>query len=42
MVVQDNFLTEILYEEVKKQIIKSKVKTDVDHVNHHFLKKHML
>ena len=37
-----NFLTEILYLEVKKQIIKSKVKADVDNVNHHFSKKHVL
>ena len=42
MVVRDNFLTDILYKKVKKQIIKSKVKADVDYVKHYFLKKHML
>ena len=30
-----------LYEELKKQIIKSKVEGDLDHVNHSFLKKHL-
>ena len=42
MVVRDNFLTNILYKKVQKQIIKSKVKADVDYVNHYFLKKHLL
>ena len=42
MVVRDNFLTDILYKKVKKQIIKSKAKADVDYVKHYFLKKHML
>ena len=27
--------------ELKKQIIKSKVEGDLDHVNHYFLKKHL-
>ena len=31
----------ILHEELKKQIIKSKVKADVDHVNHYFSNKHL-
>ena len=42
MVVRDNFLTNIFYKKVQKQIIKSKVKADVDYVNHYFLKKHLL
>ena len=35
------FFNIILYEERKKQIIKSKVKGDVDHVTQYFLKKYL-
>ena len=32
----------ILYEGLKKQIIKSKVKADVDYVNHYFFKETLI
>ena len=38
---ETQFFNIIFYEELKKKIIQSKLKADVDHVNHYFLKKHL-
>ena len=38
---ETQFFDIIFYEELKKKIIQSKLKADVDHANHYFLKKHL-